>query len=210
MRWFLFILLAGCADHPVKFPTGSLNVNCELVQEDIVLRNQKVTLPASGKFVLESHLVTKADEFLGYPKTITESIEDHLARSCYILRAIAPGTSASCGEVYATKYHRQWTPSESGEIGQGSVGSLKPTVLEEMFSGNMYWTSRPYPGTKFLACTNQCVVVAVGYETGPRSKKYLGGFQGEVHWFLGANSNSSVYWGRLKDQTINLGPVTCR
>lgn len=129
-----------------------------------------------------------------------------------------------CSSVYSSKYHKEWTPPEGGKAGQGSVGDLKPSLREEMFIVNMMWASgkKPAAGTRFLASFNgKNVVVIAGYETGPGDSKWLGGFQGEVFYFLGAKPS---YWqtsasqiagdkitiAKLKDQAALPGPITCK
>ena len=81
-----------------------------------------------------------------------------------------------------------------------------------MWSGNMFWTSKnkPKPGTRFLVSYGtKNVVIVMGYETGPRSPKYIGGLQPEVHYALGTNGSSKFKVARLVDQEIPLGPVHC-
>lgn len=179
-------------------------INCDLITETLKLKNQTVTLPTTGKFVLESHLLTKDD--IKMPQDVRDGVMNHIDRSCELI-------GGTCSEVYTTKYHFQWTPAESGHIGQGSVGSLRPSVEEEMWSGNMYWTkeNKPKPGTKYLAkFKNNSVVVVMGYETGPADPKWLGGFQGEVFYGLGAKFNQDqIYFGRLVDQSHKPGPINC-
>lgn len=210
--WLLMLLPLQCmafSSAPRSLPSTiplPAKVNCELVGEKLVLANQTVTLPATGQFVLESHLLTKEDG-AGWPTTITDRIDTHLKRSCEALKM------ADCKAIYSSTYHRQWTPAEGGRIGQGSVGELRPTVLEEMWSGNMMWTgkNKPKPGTRFLAQANgKSVAVVMGFETGPKDKKWLGGLQGEVLWALKATSKTAIRFGRLKDQGVTPGPVDCK
>jgi hypothetical protein len=193
---------------------ASKGVDCSVVTETLKLTNQTVTLPKKGRMVLESHLATKSDSFPAgrlFPQTISEGILDHMNRACEILKKHGV---TNCLDVFSTKYHRQWTPPESGKAGQGSIGNTKPTVIEEMWSGNLYWTreNKPKPGTKFLASRNgRHVVVVMGYETGPRDPKFLGGLQGEVMWWLKAtNTDSDIQLARLKDQSLSPGPVVCK
>lgn len=191
-------------DADAPSPTPSLG-RCEMQEEVLQLANQTVTLPATGIFVLESHLLTKEDG-QGWPATVADRIEGHLSRACAALKA------GRCEAIYTTRYHREWTPAEGGRIGQGSVGELRPTVLEEMWSGNMMWSAKtkPKPGTRFLAQVGKkAVVVVVGFETGPGDRKWLGGLQGEVMWWLGAKNTTPIRWGRLKDQSLSPGPIDC-
>ena len=210
----LFIFLFGCASKPTSTdnPVNKNEAKCGVLSETLVLRNQTVSLPAEGRFVTESHLITKDDDFpLGkYPRKSREKIKKHISRSCEVLVEI--DSKADCNKVYAPKYMGEWTPAEGGAIGQGSVGDLRPTPEEEMWSGNMYWVekTKPGPGTKFLASANgKNVVVVMGYETGPKSKHWLGGLQGEVHWALGSTDKTLVRLGRLLDQSLDPGPIEC-
>lgn len=198
----------------IEIPRESFGSDCSVISETLVLKNQTAKLPKMGKFVLESHLATKSDTFPAgrlFPQSVSEGILDHMNRSCEYLKKLGV---KNCLDVFSTKYHRAWTPPESGKAGQGSVGNLKPTVEEEMWSGNLYWTSanKPKPGTKFLASRGgRHVVVVMGYETGPRDPSFLGGLQGEVMWWLQANnSHTDIQLGRLKDQTLPPGPVICK
>jgi len=198
---------------PVVTPLPKKCPSLELVSETLQLANQKVTLPKKGRMVLESHLATKSDTFPGgrlFPSSNSEKILDHMNRACEHLKKLGV---TNCLTVFSTQYHKAWTPPEAGKAGQGSVGNLKPTVEEEMWSGNLYWTSKtkPKPGTKFLASRgDRHVVVVMGYETGPKDPKFLGGLQGEVMWWLKANNtHGDIQLARLKDQSLTPGPVIC-
>jgi hypothetical protein len=170
-----------------------------------------IELPASGRFVLESHLATTSDTFSDgrlFPKSTTENIQAHLNNSYRELRKIQAGIDSS--SVYTTRYHKEWTPPENGKAGQGCVGNTKPSIREEMFSGNMMWMAgkKPVPGTKFLASyKGRHVVFVMGYECGPRNPKWLGGLQGEVFYFLGASEKSIITITKCKDQSLLPGPV---
>ncbi len=182
---------------------------CSMVEETRKLVDRSVKLPAKGKFVLESHLATNEDVFpLGrlFPKDSTESIQAHVDRACKLY------PFDDCGIVYSSKWVKQWTPPEGGKAGQGSIGDRKPTALQEMWSGNMFWAAgtRPKPGEKWLAKANgKAVVVAMGFETGPRDPAFLGGLQGEVLWALKASDSTLIELGRLLDQDIEYGPTAC-
>jgi hypothetical protein len=135
----------------------------------------------------------------------------HLDNSCKELKNIR--TDIDCSKVYNTRYHKEWTPPEHGKAGQGCVGDKKPSLREEMFSGNMMWRSgkKPSPGTRFLASHNgKNVVFVMGYECGPSQSKWLGGLQGEVFYLLGASDNSEITITKLKDQSLLPGPITCQ
>lgn len=216
------LALNGCStvqskiEAPVEVPVSTINADCSMISETIVLTNQTVKLPARGTFVLESNLITKSDDFSGFASTVTEKIDQHLAQSCAVVNLIKDAGGSGCPLLHkylgtSDKYYREWTPAESGHIGQGSVGDLKPSVVEELNSGNMFWKIKPSPGTKFLACNEGiCTVVAVGWETGPRDPQYLGGLQPEIFWFIQAKPDSLITWGRLKDQSLPVGPIECR
>jgi len=185
-------------------------IDCGVVTEVLKLKNQTVALPASGRFVLESHLVTKEDP-AGYPPTVTTNIQQHLDRACAKLQKY--DARPSCSDVFTLVYHKQWTPAEKGKIGQGSIGETRPTAEQEMWGFNMYWTAenKPKPGTKYLFSYNGVNVVgAGGFETGPMSAEFLGGVQGEMHWALKADSMSKIRVGRLVDQSVPYGPAVCR
>lgn len=178
------------------------------------LSGRTVTLPAAGTWTLESHLATGSDGFSRrrlFPFSSRENIGPHLERSCRELMKMYGGDY--CGSVYNNKWKRVWTPPENGKAGQGSVGNRRPSVQEEMWIFNMMWTgkSMPPPGTKFLASYNgRHVVVVGGYERGPSSRRFLGGFQGEVFWALGASEGSSrITLRTLEDQSLAPGPIAC-
>lgn len=81
-----------------------------------------------------------------------------------------------------------------------------------MWIFNMMWSGKmPPAGTKFLASYNgKNVVVVGGYERGPSSKKFLGGFQPEVLFYLGAEEGvSKVKLSALADQSLPPVPVNC-
>ena len=177
------------------------------------LKGRSVTLPAAGVWTLESHLATREDSFPGraFPRTVKENISAHTANSCALIKRHYP--ALDCGDVYNNRWTKEWTPPENGKAGQGSVGGLKPTRAEEMWIFNMMWLGKamPKPGTKFLASYNgRSVVVVGGYERGPSSKKFLGGFQREGLWYLGAEEGRSrVTISTLNDQSLPPGPVHC-
>jgi len=192
--------------------------NCDLVEEVVQLVHGDQSLPSEGIFIEESHLATSEDLFSKqrlFPIDVLENIDLHLARACNLLQSnhFPQLQLGECANVYADQWDREWTPPESGQAGQGSVGNLRPTPVQEMWSGNMYWTaaSKPRPGEKFLATFNGInIVVAMGFETGPGSRRFLGGLQPEIFWALGAkNHESTIKLGRLIDQSLDYGPVRC-
>lgn len=205
---FLAVGILSCTTAPTKSPVLEPG-RCQVVDETRSLVGREMKMPAKGYFVLESHLATTEDDFPAgrlFPKDSTEGMDGHLARSCGLLGGV------DCAQVYSTKWHRVWTPPEGGKAGQGSVGDRKPTPEQEMFSGNMFWAfgTKPQPGELWLVKANgKAVVIAMGFETGPRSPDFLGGLQGEVLHALGATSKTEIELGRLVDQGMNLGPVNC-
>ncbi|MEI7945999.1 MAG: hypothetical protein WCJ02_04855 [bacterium] len=191
------------------------------------LNNRIVQLPASGKFVLESHLATTADLFPSdgnttkprlFPKITfaigkrkigsDEGIKQHLDREWIEYKKSFP--MVSFAELFDNTYVKQWTPAEGGKPGQGSVGNTRPSVAEEIWIANMFWASKakPKPGTKFLMTAHgKRVVVVMGYETGPEGHKFLGGAQGAVFKALGMQNNDVAEIACLKDQSVPIGPV---
>lgn len=173
-----------------------------------------ITLPAVGRFVCESHYATTADMFGSrlFPNSVSEEIAEHLHRSIVELRKYEPNVATT--DVFNASWKNQWTPPENGKAGQGAVGGKKPSVIEEMWQGNMMWASsaaKPKPGTKFLVEANgrKCVI-QMGYETGPGEESFLGGLVPEVHWYLRTNNSSLIKLSYLADQTTPLGPVTAK
>ncbi len=76
----------------------------------------------------------------------------------------------------------------------------------------MQWASHdaPQPGTRYLATYgDHAVVVAAGWETGPEEKKWLAGMQSAAFFVLGADDESEITVGRLKNQGLPLGPISC-
>lgn len=188
--------------------------SCEGRPLTMRLKGRTVTLPATGIWTLESHLATREDSFPGgraFPAAMRENIGAHMAASCTLLKKHYP--ALDCGRVYDNRWTKEWTPPENGKAGQGSVGNLKPSRAEEMWIFNMMWLGKAIPkaGTKFLASYNgRSVVVVGGYERGPSIKKFLGGFQPEVLWYLGAEEGRSrVTLSALDDQSLPPGPVRC-
>lgn len=191
-------------------PQAPQQAHCATKSERLGLNGRNVDLPATGVFVLESHLATDKDFGPGeFPDSPTVGIVAHLGRSCAVL-----GKGSECqATVYPTTWHKQWTPPEGGKYGQGSI-SKKPTVEQEMWTCNMNWLrdTRPPPGEKWLMTSgSENVVVSMGFETGPADQKYLGGCQGEIFWQLKAEpQRSPLKLGRLLDQSLAYGPVVCQ
>lgn len=172
--------------------------------------NGDIKLPAQGPLVLESHLATDQDKFAkGWPTNGSEGIAAHLSRSCAELKRLGLKVSEDCAEVYSNRYVKVWTPSEGGNIGQGST-SVKPSVACETWVMNMYWKKKPPMGTRFMIEANgKRVIACAGFETGPNSAKFIGGAQGEVFWYLGISNQTPVKMGRIDDQTLPYGPLEC-
>lgn len=203
--WFsALLLLASCSKGQEVISNA-----CEFEHIFVKTTNQGVVkLPKVGFLVEESHYLTKEDlQISGYPRTSKEGIEEHLTRSCDFLRA-------PCSELYRQSWEKVWTPSEGGGNIGGNARSVRPTMIQELFQGNMMFSkdSFPKPGEKWLVknhFTGKAVVVSMGYEIGPGSKKYLGGISVEAHYFLGSNNESELEFGKLKNQEIDYGPIKC-
>jgi hypothetical protein len=189
--------------------------NCAMVSQVMGRINGNIQLPASGQVVVESHLVAAEDMgFNGtWPQNETDGIAQHLARACGVLISMGFKVQPGCTDVYNASYKQVWTPSEGGNVGQGST-NYKPPAECEMWEVNMYWNaaSKPARGTKFLMQANgKSVVACAGYETGPSSSSYIAGAQPEVHYVLGTtNASRFTAVGMLVDQTLPFGPVTCQ
>lgn len=178
--------------------------------------SREIFLPASGRFVEESHYVTSKDQFPNgrlFASSLHEGIEQHLASSFLLYQKYDP--SITFGELYGQPWQRTWTPAENGDVGQGSVGDLQKELLtpeKEMWLLSMMWAKnqKPEPGTKFLLRANgKSVVVIAGFETGPGNQMYLGGITREAHKWLGTTNDSRIEISLLKDQQVAPGPVIC-
>lgn len=177
--------------------------------------SRTVELPASGKFVEESHYVTTNDFTNGsWPTSKIEFIDEHLQRSFQLYKKY--DSNIKFEGLYKNYWQKEWTPEEGGHFGQGSVGEVQKSELTpemEMWFMTMMWASsndRPARGTKFLLQANgKSVVVIAGFETGPGSESKLGGITREVHKWLGTNNNSTIKVSYLKDQTVAIGPINC-
>ncbi len=175
-----------------------------------------ITLPATGKFVQESHYVTTNDEFPGnrlFAKTQDENITLHLKNSLHIYQSY--DSTMTYERLYNNKHKKVWTPAERGNIGQGSVGNIQTDELTpemELWMMCMMWApgEKTERGTKFILSANGKKVVAVaGYETGPGQKKYLGGVTCEIHAWLGTTSSSDITVEYAEDQSLVCGPLNC-
>jgi len=174
-----------------------------------------VTLPATGKFVEESHYVTNKDWFPDgrkFPCSEKEYIDQHLNRSLQIYKR--HDEHISFPQLYKSEWNKVWTPEEGGKFGQGSVGDIQVKELSpemEIWFMTMMWRSdsKPSRGTKFLlSANNRHVVVVAGYETGPGDKKFIGGITREVHAWLRTDDDSDIEIRYLSEQEkIPIGPV---
>jgi hypothetical protein len=160
-----------------------------------------LSTPTTGPVVKEAHLVTTDDGFgAGWPSSFTDGISAHYANSeavsGYVMRRTEP-----------------WAPAGEGgsEYGQAAYGSKLPPEDEAWYL-NMYWRSRPTPGTRMIVrnpANGRAVVAAGGYETGPGDNTRIGGVAEEVHDALGTGHLDDLEIGFAADQSLPLGPVTC-
>ncbi|MCE7995602.1 MAG: hypothetical protein HEP71_26725 [Roseivirga sp.] len=175
-----------------------------------------LVLPATGKFVEESHYITTQDDFgnKAWPAEKNDHIKAHLQRSFRAYKKY--DRKMTLVELYDKTWQKEWTPEEGGHFGQGSVGASQLNELSvemEMWFLTMMWAkgNKPAKGTRFLLSANgKSVVVQAGYETGPASESYIGGVTREVHKWLNTTSDSEVTISKLKNQEMILGPVNCR
>jgi len=196
---------------PSAVPSSLARPKCpEYFDFTLARVNGPLKMPATGKLVLESHLVSIEDGLSSFPKDTYDKAAEHIAKSCALLKKRFP--EADCAKVYGNRYVKQWTPSESGAIGQGSTGK-KPPLDCEMWTVNQYWkpSARPQPGSRYMIEANgKHVIACAGYETGPGSPAYIGGAQGEVFVWLGITNQSQVKMGLINDQSLPFGPLDCQ
>ncbi len=223
----LLLLFSSCIPTPYsKTAKSTIIKSCDCTSTSVSIKhelsvgntpwNRIITLPSSGSFVEESHYVTTEDNFgkRQWPNAKTQDIYQHLKRSYDLYKKYDP--KAKFEDLYLNSWQKEWTPEEGGHFGQGAVGNAQLTELTtemEMWFMTMMWAKgeRPKRGTRFLLSANgKHVVVIAGYETGPSSKVYLGGVTREVHKWLKTNSESQITVSLLKDQSIDIGPVTCQ
>lgn len=157
--------------------------------------------PTVGPVVKEAHLVTTADGFgSGWPSSFTDGISAHYAAS-----------EAASG--YHTSRTEPWAPAGEGgsEYGQSAYGAKLPPEDEAWYL-NMYWRSRPAPGTRLVVrnpANGRAVVAAGGYETGPGDNSAIAGVAEEVHDWLGTGHLDDLEIGFAADPTLPLGPIDC-
>ena len=204
---------------------------CALAPYTVKLQRGKkivaVALPAKGSLVEESHYMTTHDKLpdvwpgamAKQPKgehavQCDEGIVAHLERSIALYRRFKP--EATIADVYPEWWQQVWTPQEGGYCGQGSIGEVQLKTLTpemELWLLTMNWApdTKPDPGTRFLlGYKGKHVILAAGFETGPRQRKFLGGVTPEVHNYLGVmNETKGLSLGYLQDQTLAPGPVEC-
>lgn len=200
-KWINDVVRENClgptAGEDTTSSAGSTSTgNCATKSETISLRNKgNVNLPATGKIVNESHLVTKEENF--QPKNVKDGIQNHYQV-----------TAKAIGKNY--NHTESWTPAEGGgQVGSGS-GS-RPPAASEPWVMNMYWRSKPAEGTRVILknpANGKTVVAVAGYETGP-STSYLLGAQEETLQALGAKTGTQIEVGFAKDQGLPLGPINC-
>jgi hypothetical protein len=160
-----------------------------------------LSTPTVGPVVKEAHLVTTLDGFgADWPSSFTEGIAAHYANS----------ESVSGYHMARTE---PWAPAGEGgsEYGQGSFGGKLPAEDEAWYL-NMYWRSRPAPGTRMIVrnpANGRAVVAAGGYETGPGDNTRIGGVAEEVHDWLGTSHLDDLEIGFAADQGLPLGPIDC-
>jgi hypothetical protein len=163
---------------------------------DVFLRT-----PTIGPVVKEAHLVTTIDGFgAGWPSSFTDGIAAHYASS--------EGVSG-----YHMSRTEPWAPSGEGgsRYGQAAYGDKLPPEDEAWYL-NMYWRSRPAPGTRMIVrnpANGRAVVAAGGYETGPGDPSHVAGVAEEVHDWLGTAHLDDLEIGFAADQGLPLGPIDC-
>lgn len=212
--------VASCAKPPRVVPPVAKRKarNCEVSPLTVERHGNgwedKITLPATGRFAMDPHLVAREDVFGKelFPKTATQGIESHLARSCAKLQPL--GARPDCSDVYLPPEPQTFMPgSDDTAIGQGAPGTHKPSADEEMWLVDMAFATghRARAGQRWLLSANGRSVVAVaGYETRPLLWKFLAGAPAELHWYLGSDEDSQItLLGPLKDQSLAPGPIVC-
>jgi hypothetical protein len=195
---------------PIQAPRS-----CEQIPEQITLHGSgTLSFPRSGLFVIESHYLSTHDALS--VQSDTSGIANHLNYSCSLLKKLGLSVSADCHEVYPG-YLATWTPAEGGgNVGVGARSGYRPSPIEEMFQGNLYYASGqlPPPGTRYLItnrASGKTIVASFGYEVGPASSKWLGGLTPEAHFYLDQYryENEPLEIGRAADQTLPFGPIQC-
>lgn len=176
--------------------------NCAMAPTSVAMRwgdgTQVLQLPMAGHVVMEAHLATTADDFLGWPSTQGEGIIDHYRAS----------QAATGHEMERTQ---PWAPPDGGTIARGSTGMRLP-VVDESWYICMNWARRPARGTRMLVrnpVNGRTVVASAGWETGPGSPRYIAGVTEETHNALGSTHGGKLVIGFAVDQRLPLGPIDC-
>ncbi len=166
-----------------------------------------IPMPVTAGTAAEAHLVTDHDRAVHgsnwWPSSITDGITEH---KNYTDKLFGTGTSNG----------KDWCPEEGCHFGQGSAGNFVPAEAEAWYI-NMYWKTKPPKGTRFLVIdprTGKTIVAAGGYETGPNSCDHMGGAVYEIHKHFGTGHNSTLTFGKMKNQDLNdkslpYGPIDC-
>lgn len=160
-----------------------------------------LAMPATGKIVLEAHLVTQAEP-PPYPTSFTDEL-------------VAHGTLSQATTGFVMHRTQPWAPLEGGTFYGAGIGS--PTLFPVEHEGwyvNMYWTSaaRPARGTRMILRqpgSSRAVVVAAGYETGPGDLTWVGGTPEETHFYMSTTHGSVLTLGIATDQSLPFGPRVC-
>jgi hypothetical protein len=198
---------------PVTQPVNK----CDVIKEKLLTGNRgTIDLPTSGRAPREAHYVT-TNEFADkvWPKSKTDNIQQHLTRSCAMLRVkhrpFMAHLTTGCPEVYApAKGNREWTPAETSEIGQSAYGArLQPDVELWLLAMNWGPGAKPKVGTRFIVRSLKDpskVVVAGAGDHGPAAPDRVAGISHEIAYYLGTDQISV---GRAAKQDLPLGPIDC-
>lgn len=163
-------------------------------------------MPATGRVVLEAHLMTMEEhesnlasamtEFpMGWPTSFTDRITEHYALATYAMNRMEP-----------------WAPccEPSNEFGQGSTA--RPPAEAEAWYINMRWRTAPTRGERYIVVnpqTGEAIVAAAGYENGPGDLSRIGGACEEVHDVMGTGHLGTLTFGSALDQQLAYGPINC-
>ena len=178
--------------------------------------HKQIHFPVKGMLTTESHYLNTLDS-KHVRKNSVDSISDHLKNSCKLYNNRVE--KVECSTLYRASFVRQWTPSEGGNVGSGSISQSYQqqylTPWMEMWMATMMWNTgqdRPQPGEKFLIINpenNKKVVVQMGFETGPSKSKWIGGIVPEVGFYLRSDNTTVLKVYHLTDKTTQLGPTNC-
>ena len=203
---FLALALSACGQNTVVTPTNSAPIiptslttptaNCAMITETLNLASGPTEFPKTGNFAEGKHHTTVKD---------TMNMDAHIANSCAILRQMDPSISEKCDEVYPTRAQRSWASIDRA--------MTRLPVLDEMFMGSLIFTTSTNQA-KFLVtnpANGRSVVALIGSDRySCREPQYLGTLSTEIHFLLKSDTFFvPVQIGRLVDQSLPLGPVTC-